>query len=254
MAEKNYREVIQREIEHGRTLSDDPELKWGWGTPAGQVRAQRRARLIYKHAHMFPGARTLEFGCGTGLFTEKISHMGVDILAVDISQELISHARKRKYYSSVDFFCGDYLAHEQRDAEYEVVWGSSVLHHIDLRLFLPVFYKVLKAGGWIAFAEPNMLNPQILLERNIRFIGKFLHTSEDETAFIRWRLARQLLEAGFKEVKIVPHEWLHPLIPSCLIPPATKMSSILERIPLVREFSGSLLISARKAPVSDPQT
>jgi hypothetical protein len=47
-----------------------PEGIWGWGTPAGQVRARRRAELIVSAPELRPGIRALEIGCDTGLFTE----------------------------------------------------------------------------------------------------------------------------------------------------------------------------------------
>lgn len=42
------------EIEHGKMLSaQDTELLWGWGTPAGKIRAKRRANLIAEGAGLF---------------------------------------------------------------------------------------------------------------------------------------------------------------------------------------------------------
>ena len=50
----------QNEIEHGRKLSrNDPELIWGWGTPAGRIRARRRAALIAEGARLGPHVRAL---------------------------------------------------------------------------------------------------------------------------------------------------------------------------------------------------
>src|SRR5262249_51180063 len=86
----------RHEIEHGRKLSaGDAEWTWGWGSPAGRLRAARRAALIARAARLAPGRRVLEVGCGTGLFTETFAATGAEILAVDISPELIEQARQR---------------------------------------------------------------------------------------------------------------------------------------------------------------
>src|SRR3712207_6059544 len=62
------------EIEHGKKLSmGHPEDIWGWGSPAGKLRASRRAGLIARGAGLRPGVRALEIGCGTGLFTEMFA-------------------------------------------------------------------------------------------------------------------------------------------------------------------------------------
>ena len=51
------------EIEHGKILLEgDPEEIWGWGTPAGKIRAERRAALITSGAHLRPGVLAMEVG------------------------------------------------------------------------------------------------------------------------------------------------------------------------------------------------
>jgi 2-polyprenyl-3-methyl-5-hydroxy-6-metoxy-1,4-benzoquinol methylase len=88
--------VHESEMKHGRIISQgDPELIWGWGTPAGRLRAERRAGLIMEGARLSPGQMVLEIGCGTGLFTEKFAAAGVSILAVDLSPELLALAERR---------------------------------------------------------------------------------------------------------------------------------------------------------------
>src|SRR5215211_7040503 len=84
------------EIAHGGLLaSHDPERTWGWGTPAGRLRACRRAGMIAAGAQLGPGKRALELGCGTGQFTEMLAQFGGQLLAVDISPNLLDLARAR---------------------------------------------------------------------------------------------------------------------------------------------------------------
>src|SRR3989442_6659282 len=87
---------VDRELAYLRNVADgDPERIWGWDTPAGRIRAQRRAALISDGAHLAPGVRVLEIGCGTGLFTEMLARSGAKIFALDLSAELLAHARGR---------------------------------------------------------------------------------------------------------------------------------------------------------------
>lgn len=75
---------IEHEVAHGRLLAEnDAESLWGWGTPAGKVRAKRRAELIAQGAGLQPGTRALEIGCGTGLFTELFAQKGAQIVALE---------------------------------------------------------------------------------------------------------------------------------------------------------------------------
>jgi 2-polyprenyl-3-methyl-5-hydroxy-6-metoxy-1,4-benzoquinol methylase len=234
------------EIEHGKMLAEsDAEILWGWGTPAGKVRAERRGALIASAANITTEYRVLEIGCGTGLFTEMFAKTGAEVFAVDISPDLISLAEKKGITSSkVKFLCKrfeEFVA----DDPFDAIIGSSILHHLDIDSALKNIKRLLKPGGWLVFAEPNMLNPQVFAERTF-LRNKLSYVSPDETAFVRWLLRRKLLEAGFEEIRITPFDWLHPYIPSRLIKIVFRIGLIIEKIPLIREFSGSLLIKARK--------
>jgi len=59
-------------------------------------------------------------------------------------------------------------------------------------------------------------------------------------------LDKILSASGFSEIKINPFDWLHPATPSRLIEMVEKIGLLLEKIPLLRQFSGSLHIVAHK--------
>jgi 2-polyprenyl-3-methyl-5-hydroxy-6-metoxy-1,4-benzoquinol methylase len=238
---------LLHEKEHAKVLLRDPERIWGWSTAAGRARAERRAKLIIEAGGITADSLTLEIGCGTGVFTELISKSGASITACELCEELLEFAYKKSYASKVDFINDDatQLGPEHTD-RYDVVWGSSILHHLDLKLFLPRILRLIKPGGRFVFAEPNMLNPQIWLERNIGIIRKITGTSPDETAFYRWRLKKRLLDEGFVNVTVRPHEFLHPAIPKLLIPIFQFAGNIAEKIWPIYEIAGSLLIRAER--------
>jgi len=234
------------EVVHSRQLAKgDPASVWGWASPAGKVRAARRANLIISSVDMKPGMRVLELGCGNGVFTEFFAASGAEIVALDISPELIELARKRCNDKKVTFLVSpvEELTLSER---FDAVVGSSVLHHLDLGKALPLVYAHLEPRGSSCFAEPNMLNPQIFMQKNIPWLKKKLGDTPDETAFYRWSLKRKLEQAGFREIKITPFDWLHPLIPEVFIPLVGKLGHALEKMPLLKEFAGSLLIQSKK--------
>ncbi|UYN91424.1 MAG: methyltransferase domain-containing protein [Anaerolineales bacterium] len=233
----------KNEIEYGKFLaSQGAENVWNWGSPAGKKRALKRADKVIAAAKLAPGITALELGCGTGLFTQLFAKTGAQIHANDISAELLEIAEKQN--PGVKFIHSrfeDIPANKQYDA----IIGSSVLHHLEIAPSLAKSYELLKPGGVLAFAEPNMLNPQVFAERT--FLRNILSSvSPDETAFVRWQLAKQLRAFGFVDVRITPFDWLHPAIPQPLIGVTEAVGGILESLPLVREFSGSLLIRAVK--------
>ena len=239
----------EREVLHGRSIAaTGPELTWGWGTPAGQRRARRRADLIASAARLRPGLRVLEVGCGTGLFTEKFAAAGAHIVAIDVSPDLLAHARARNLPAErVQWVCG--RLEDLRGAErFDAIIGSSVLHHLELHDALRTMHRLLKRGGAISFAEPNMLNPQVWLERHPGPLrARFSYVSPDETAFVRWRLARDLDAHGFEGAAITPFDWLHPSTPSRAIGGVERLGRAMEAVPLAREFAGSLHIVATRS-------
>ena len=98
----------------------------------------------------------------------------------------------------------------------------------------------------MCFTEPNMLNPQILVQKNVSWIKERLGDSPDETAFVRWSLRSLLLKTGFEKEEIKPFDWLHPATPVMFIKSIRYMGRFLEKIPVVREFAGSLYIKCQR--------
>lgn len=249
------RNRARREIEHGKKLAaGDAEAAWGWKTPAGRSRLERRAEGIAQGASLAPGLKALEIGCGTGLFTEYFARSGARFIALDVSPELLAKAQGRRLPEDrVHFLLGRFedcrldnpAFPPWMDGPFDAVIGSSVLHHLDLEAALERIHQLLKRGGRLSFAEPNMLNPQVFLERHFRRF--FPSVSPDETAFLRWPLRRLLKRLGFDEISIMPFDWLHPATPPSWIPLVKCFGRIAERSPVLREFSGSLLIRARRS-------
>ena len=233
---------IQNEVRHGKKISNNAVNIWGWGSPAGKVRADRRASYFIQLGDMTAGKKVLEVGCGTGEFTKRIVQSGADITAIDISPDLLEVARETITNVTVRFHIQNVEKLDFEDGCFDVVIGSSILHHLNLKPALKEIYRVLKIGGVVVFTEPNMVNPQIWMERNIIFIRKLTNSSPDETAFIRWGLKKELINFGFKNVSIRPFDFLHPFTPSMLIPFISNIGNLVERIPLAKEIAGSLLI------------
>jgi 2-polyprenyl-3-methyl-5-hydroxy-6-metoxy-1,4-benzoquinol methylase len=236
----------QNEIAHGKKLSDSgAEQIWGWGTHAGKIRARRRAELISSAAGLRPGIEVLEIGCGTGVFTDKFAQSGAHITAVDISEELLKLARARNLPMTVTYILSPF-EELHLDKPFDTIIGSSILHHLVIESALAQIYNMLKPGGVMSFAEPNMLNPQVLLQKNIPWLKSRMGDSKDETAFFQHNLKEQMRKVGFIETKITPLDWLHPATPPFMVSFVQKVGMVLERVPLLREFAGSLYIFGKR--------
>jgi SAM-dependent methyltransferase len=236
---------LENEIEHGKyLLAHGAGEIWNWETPAGKLRWARRVAMLTNHLR--PGQRVLELGCGTGYFTRELAKTGAQIIAIDISPDLLEVARHECPQQNVTFEIQNAYALTYPNDDFDSVVGSSVLHHLDVDAALREIHRVLKPGGSIYFTEPNMLNPQIALQKNIPSIKRRLGDSPDESAFVRWPLQRRLRANGFRETQLDPFDFLHPRLPRSWISAVEMLGSASEKIPLLREIAGSLYIRAEK--------
>lgn len=238
------------EKEHFDKLAQETgEIWWGSTTPAGLLRKERRADLILKALEPFNNPLVLELGCGTGALTKFLLQKSPDmrLVGLDISPVSVQEAIKRfQSYNHAEFQVANAYKLPFHDNCADAVVGASVIHHFEVEKSLQECFRVVKPGGIIWFSEPNMMNPQVAVEKNIHVIGGWLDNSEDETAFFRWVIAKKLRDVGFVDVKVTPYDFLHPAIPKPLVSFANGFGRLLESLPLFREISGSLTIYARK--------
>jgi SAM-dependent methyltransferase len=236
---------IAKEVQHGRFLADHGAGEiWNWESPAGRLRLARRVKML--SSHLKPGMTVLELGCGAGYFTQELARSGADIVAIDVSPELLEIARTNCSSPNVQYQIQNAYALSYSEAVFDSVVGSSVLHHLEIEEALRDIYRVLKPMGTIYFTEPNMLNPQIAIQKNIPWIKRKLGDSPDETAFFRWPLWRLLERTGYRDIRIDPFDFLHPKTPVPLIDRVNNLGRLLERVPVISEFAGSLYIRAIK--------
>ena len=236
---------ITKEIQHGRFLAKHGAGEiWNWESPAGRQRWKRRVQML--SSHLRPGMTILEIGCGTGYFTRELTQRGADIVAIDVSPDLLEIAKAKYSAPNVRYEIQNACALTYADAMFDSVVGSSILHHLEIEEALREIYRVLKPGGTIYFTEPNMLNPQIAMQKNIPWIKRRLGDSPDETAFFRWPLRRLLEQTGYRDVRIDPFDFLHPKTPVPLIDRLNALGRFIENVPVISEFAGSLYIRAVK--------
>jgi SAM-dependent methyltransferase len=245
MKPDNVEERLQNEIEHGKYLvKNGPGEVWNWERPAGRRRWSRRVEMLM--AGLKAGMEVLELGCGSGYFTRELAKSGATIMAIDISPDLLELARHEVPAANVKFLVENAYAMNFDDDRFDAVIGISVLHHLDIEKGLAEVFRVSKPGGMICFSEPNMLNPQIAIQKNVPFVKRRLGDSPDETAFFRWQLIRLLRRHGFTGVKVEPFDFLHPNIPGAMVSSMERVCLFMERVPLFREIAGSLHITAAK--------
>lgn len=240
---------MSKTINEIRHFTNLPHVWWGAKTPAGQKRYDNKASLFKKTIKQKKAIKILEVGCGDGEFTKRLARV-IDgegkITAIDITPKLIKSAKGYIRNSNLIFKVADIERLPFTDRTFDVVCGISILHHVNTKRALGEIYRVLKKNGEMFFTEPNMLNPHIYLGLHIKPLRKRMECSDSETAFIRWQLQKILENAQFRNIEIKNYDFLHPNTPKPLIGLVERMAQIAEKIPLIKEISGSLMIYAKK--------
>ena len=135
-------------------------------TPGRTASVDRHFARTIEPLALAPGARVLELGCGLGRFTELLLDRGLDVTALDLSEDLIADLRARVQHPRLHAVAGaaEDLAHLV-SGRFDAVVGFFVLHHFeDLPRALAIVAGVLKPGGQLAFCEPNAFNPLVYLQ------------------------------------------------------------------------------------------
>lgn len=233
---------LEQEIEQGRKIAENAENIWRYGSYTGILRANRRANFHIKYGQIDSSSFILEVGCGTGLITRRVAGTGAIIIATDLSFELIAQAQKLSANKNVVYQVANAEELPFCSEAFDAIIGNAILHHLDPSTALDEFWRVLKPEGRIVFTEPNMLNPQIALQKNWGWLKKKMGDTPDETAFFAQQVRTLLLRHRFSDLEVFPFDFLHPAIPKAFAIPIKRLGALLERVPLLREIAGSLLI------------
>lgn len=117
------------------------------------------------------GDRALEYGCGKGGLGLELAKEGVCVNAIDISAAGVELAREAAAAEGI----ADRVEFEVMNAEelefpgqhFDRVFGSGILHHLDLPRALTEVARVLKPSGKACFFEPLGHNALIRLYRKL---------------------------------------------------------------------------------------
>lgn len=167
-----------------------------------------------------PPCTALDVACGTGRQTELLVNLGHTVTGVDLTAEMLQHARKR--VPQAHFLLGDLHALPLKDSSFDLAICSLALTHTpDLTQSIKEIARVVRRGGQIILSD---LHPvQVAFGGDASFalhphefvlVHNYVHLhSEYLRAFAQCGLAvRECIEPLFTP-QIANRLWTAPYIP-----------------------------------------
>jgi SAM-dependent methyltransferase len=151
---------LKRETDfHNQRFADGDDrtdqLKYYWSITNGWNEYWNRV------CSLSSDARVLEYGCSEGSNAAKLAELSSWYEGIDISDIAITNATQRFGSETVKFHVMDAMNMTFEDAQFDLVFGSGIIHHLDTEQSMKDIFRVLKPGGTAIFWEPLGMNPLI---------------------------------------------------------------------------------------------
>jgi len=183
---------------HRLTPLYDSLVKWGMREDT------IKSRLIAR-AHIQPGQRVLDLGCGTGTLAimMKRSNPGAQITGLDADEQILAIAGTKAEQAGVNLRLDLGLAYElpYPDRSFDIVVSSFVIHHLTSAEKVHAFRevrRVLQPGGWFHILDFG--RPVNLFTQTQALLFKMFEQTLDN---FNGRIPAMLNEAGFDYVSEV---------------------------------------------------
>ncbi|NEX44680.1 magnesium protoporphyrin IX methyltransferase [Pseudotabrizicola algicola] len=145
-----------------------------------------RAMMLARLPGDLSGARILDAGCGTGLMTAELARRGAEVVAVDISPQLIAIAQQRldpRHAAQVRFSAGDMTDEALGSFDHVIAMDSLI------------YYRAHDIGA-------------ILQRLTLRTQGKVVFTVAPRTPFLMaFFMAGKLFPRADRSPTMIPHAY-----------------------------------------------
>jgi len=144
------------------------------------------------------GAKVVDLGCGSGVFTDALRRRGYRCTCVDLSPKLVAIARQK--YPEIEFIEGDVEGLPFPEASFDAVLLSGLVHHLpDASRCAAEVFRILRPGGTFVAFDPNRLNPFMYLyrDRSSPFYSS-VGVTENERPVLDHQVVATFRNAGFK--------------------------------------------------------
>jgi len=192
-----------------------------------------------------PGQSILEIGSGKSLFTSSLlkatkGKNPITCLYFNSAPKLAIENN-----AAIELIKAKNLKDELKSKKFDYIIGIDLLDKVYCNWFLQRVYDLLKPGGQFLFYESNPWN--LYLNFN-RFVSNMIGNKDQRQLLNRTDLYQLISDVGFIKIYSLYNDFVYSPLTKSLIWFLRNLSIILENTPVIRTFSGSILIHAQKPP------
>ena len=121
-----------------------------WNEKSQQMwdNGSRKDIIPFFEKHVLQGKKILDVGCGDGYGSYKLSKSGYDVVGIDLSDDMIAHAKEQKHSDEITFLQGDVGNLPFETNSYDGIMSINVLEWTEVpALALAELRRVLKKDG-----------------------------------------------------------------------------------------------------------
>ncbi|WP_294352578.1 class I SAM-dependent methyltransferase [uncultured Clostridium sp.] len=128
-----------------------------WDNPERIKRTEILSKAIIERIEDASEKTALEIGCGTGLFTTRLSKVLKEVACFDTSEEMVKVLKekiKEGNLKNISIYTEEILNNEEFYEKFDIVYSSMVFHHIvDIEKEFELLSKLLKKSGQVIIID-----------------------------------------------------------------------------------------------------
>ncbi len=175
------------------------ELAEYWGNDGklhdwGDEELKRFADLVKRNG----GKEVLELGCGSGIQSKQLLDLGLEVVGIDISPNMVLEAKKRA--PKANFLVGDIATVTFSASTFDGIYARASLLHIPKEMIPKVFEsinKMLRDGGVFYLAVKEGKG-----EGEVEDSRHGINVKRFFSLFVKEEIEKLLEKAGFKILEI----------------------------------------------------
>ncbi len=165
------------------------DKRWERSRTPNQYQLTRSEKVLeYLRSLQLDRPKILDMGCGTGWFTEQLSHLGVP-LGIDLSETAIDVARS--LFPNINFMAGNLYELVFPEKEFDVIVSQEVISHVEDQVkLMDMMAQLLKPNGYLILTTVN----KFVIERTYQASDPREHIKE----WLSKKALKRLLQPNFQ--------------------------------------------------------